>query len=83
MTYHDPKYHLSALQVCLQSIEDVLRLLKIASKENEFNDESFQNIHLLIALSESHLDCYVEELGYHLQEINRYLQTYVNLIRAK
>ena len=75
MTHRDPKNHLLDLQDSVNRIQEYSRLIKLASKEDNYTRDNFDNIHLLLEVFESHLDCEIEKLNYHLKIVQRYVHS--------
>ncbi|WP_029630615.1 hypothetical protein [[Scytonema hofmanni] UTEX B 1581] len=75
MTHRDAKSHLLDLQDSINRIKEDSRLIKLASKEDGCTPDNFANIHLLLEIYQSHLECEIENLDYGLSVVTRYVHS--------
>jgi len=77
MAHNNPKENLESLQEHLDSLKQATRLLKLASKQDSFNSENFENMHYLIDMYQSVLENYLDETTNNLNRIHKYVRSHL------
>ena len=71
MTYDELNSQLIQALDLINELKSVQRLLVIASKQNNFNRECFENTHLLLEIYQSHAVNFLEDLDYQIKKSHK------------
>lgn len=75
MTYQELNSELLSALDYLNEMQSIQRLLVIASKENDFTRDNFENIHLLLEIYQNRAKNYLEELDYIIKKSRKIVKT--------